>query len=139
MSLETEVRTPYEIIEQEKEAYLEALPEPDPDWPPDVRIIYETLQDRLFELGLRAQDVVEDCGIGDHNIYTRFHHFTGHGIKELALVHRLRLAKRLLEWEDVPIGRIALSVGYENPSGFSETFRRHEGCPPSAFRDFEEE
>lgn len=34
-------KTPYEIIEQEKKAYLEELPEPDPDWPTDVKIILE--------------------------------------------------------------------------------------------------
>lgn len=73
--------------------------------------MYEALQDRLFELGLEAQDVVEGCGFGNHNVYTRFGYFTRHGIKELILVHRMELAKRLLKRSQVPIGKIALAVG----------------------------
>lgn len=134
MSSTRSSRTSYEIIEQEKEAYLEEeVPGPDLEWPPDVRIVYNELRDRVFEMGLEAQEIVEHCGIGDNNIYTRFSYFTGRGIKEWILEHRLELAKRLLPRDQVPIGRIALSVGYENPSGFSTIFKRREGCPPSEF------
>jgi len=85
-------------------------------------------------LGLDAKSIVNRCGIGDHNIHIRFGHFTGHGIKELILVHRMELAKRLLKHDRIPIGRIALAVGYENPSGFSATFKRWEECSPSEWR-----
>lgn len=44
-------RAPREVIEAERTAYLENLPEPGSDWPPDVRAVYETLRERLFEWG----------------------------------------------------------------------------------------
>lgn len=139
MSSEADERTPYEIVEQEKEAYLEDLPGPDSDWPPDVRCIYRKLHDRIFEMGLKAQSVTDACGVGDNNIHIRFDHYTGHGIKELILLHRLELAKRLLRYDRIPIGKIALAVGYENPSGFSATFKRWEGYSPSEWRERQEE
>lgn len=138
MSTNTNERSSHEIIEQEKSSYLAGLSGPEPEWPTDVRLVYDVLRDRLFDLGLEAQDVVEKCGISDHNVYSRFKYFTGHGIKELILLHRLELAKRLLKQNRIPIARIALAVGYENPSGFSSTFKRWEGCCPSEFQAREE-
>lgn len=130
----------YEEIKATKETYLkEELSAPDPDWPMDVRTVYRELQARVFEMGLEAQSVVDACGIGDNNIYTRYAHFTGQGIKEMILTHRLRLAKRLLMDTELPISKIAFAVGYENPSGFSATFKRKKECSPSEYRGQKEE
>lgn len=129
-----------EEIAATKETYLkEELSAPAPDWPVDVRAVYRELQARVFEMGLEAQSVVDACGIGDNNIYTRYAHFTGQGIKETLLTHRLRLAKRLLANTELPISKIAFAVGYENPSGFSATFKRKEGYSPSEYRGQKEE
>jgi len=133
MSSTTDGRPAREIIEEETEAYLAEVPPPDPDWPPDVWAVYNELQDRLFEMGLEVQAAVNACGIGDHNVHSRFRYVVGRGMKEWVLAHRLRLGKRLLAHPRVPITDIAFAVGYENPSGFSTTFRRREGCAPSAY------
>lgn len=134
MSTKANERTPLEIIEQEKKAYLEELSKSDPEWPPDVRAVYNELRGRIFEVGLEVRTVVEACGIGDHNVRTRFNWFVGRGIKELILSHRLKLAKRLLTHDGIPIGMVAMAVGYASPGGFSATFKRWEGCSPSEYR-----
>lgn len=141
MSPDARDRSPYEIIEEERDAYLEELPAADPDWPTDVRIVYQELRDRLFDWGggVEARDVLDDCGIGTHNIYGRFGHVMGHGIKEFVVHHRLQLAKRLLQYKSLSVTEIALAVGYDSVSGFCTTFRRHEGCSPTAFRKRGEE
>lgn len=131
--------TPLEIIEQEKAAYRETIPAPDAEWPPDVRAVYKALQRRLFDVGLEAQAVAEDCGIGSHNVYGRFRHHTGQGIKEFILHHRLRLARRLLRHDSLSVSRIAFAVGYASSSGFCTTFKRKVGCTPTAVREREEE
>lgn len=132
--------SPHAIIEREKEIYREEkLPEADPDWPPDVRAVYNELQDRLFEMGLEVQAVTDACGIGDHNIHSRFRYFVGKGMKEWVLTHRLQLAKRLLSSRQIPVTRIAFGIGYENPSGFSATFKRWEGHPPSEYQERKEQ
>lgn len=88
--------------------------------------------------GVEAREVVEDCGIGGHDVYSRFRHVTGHGIKEFVVYHRLRLAKRLLRYNSLSVSEIAFAVGYASPSGFSKTFKRHVGSSPTAFRRREE-
>jgi len=135
----TAMALPPEIIEREKAAYRETLSPPDPDWPSDVRAVYGELQDRLFEMGLEAQSVVDDCGIGSHDIYGRFRHFTGHGIKEFIVHHRLQLAKRLLRHPSLTATQIAFAVGYASLSGFCATFQRRVGCSPTEFRGREGE
>jgi len=132
-------RNPQQIIEAERAAYLDELPEPEPDWPPDVRAVYRTLRDRLFDWeGVEAQDVIEDCGIGSHDVYSRFRYVKGHGIKGFVVYHRMQLAKRLLRYDSLSVSEVAFAVGYSSPSGFSKTFKRHEGQSPTAFREQEE-
>jgi len=103
-----------------------------------TRAVYDTLLDRLFDVGLTAQAVVEDCGIRSHNIYSRFHLFVGTPIKSFVIHHRMECAKRLLRHDSLPIFRVAYAVGYASAGGFSTTFKRYEGCSPSAFQKREE-
>lgn len=131
---------PSEIIERETTAYRETVPAPDPDWPVDVRIVYKKLRGQLFDEELVIQDVLDDCGLGSHDTYSRFGIKTGHdGIKTFVVHHRLQLAKRFLRRTALSVTQIAFAVGYESSSGFCTTFKRREGCTPTAFREREEE
>lgn len=127
-------RSLHRIIEQEKNAYLEKLPPCDPDWPPDVRIMYEDLCGHLFEAGLTIQGVKKRCGIGNNNVSSRFKLFVGRAPKKHILHHRMELAKRLLRSETLSVTHVAFAVGYESPNGFATTFKRRVGVTPSAFR-----
>jgi AraC-like DNA-binding protein len=127
--------SPDEIIEAEKAAYLSELPPPDPDWPPDVRAMYEELFDHLFDIGLKISDVMERCGLGNNNIFCRFGHFTGRTPKEFVLHHRMVLAKRLVKHETLTVTQVAFAVGYASPNGFSMTFKRRVGASPTTFRE----
>ena len=82
----------YKIIEQEKEAYLEALPDPDPEWPTDVTVVYKALKDQLFEMDLRIGETLEDAGYCNNNISTKFRHFVGKAPKASAIPDRDREA-----------------------------------------------
>ena len=46
----------------------------------------------------------------------------------------LERAEQLLMNTDLPIGRIAQIVGYQNPSRFAQLFRRSTGQSPAEFR-----
>lgn len=128
--------TPGEIVEAERTAYREELPGPDSDWPQDVRVVYVKLLDRLFDWGgVEAQEILDDCGIGGHDAYSRFRHVTGHGIKGFVVHHRMQLAKRLLRYDALSISDVAFAVGYDSPSGFSKTFKRRVGRCPTVFRE----
>lgn len=141
MSPDDEGRAPSEIIEAERAAYIEHLPELESNWPWDVRMVYEELLHRLFdwEEVIEAQAVVEDCGIGGHDIYSRFGYVTGYGNKGFVVYHRTQLAKRLLRYDSLSVSSIAFAVGYDSPSGFSKTFKRRVGVSPIAYRRREED
>lgn len=135
MSLTGPPQDPQQIVEKERRAYLDELPTPDPDWPPDVRVVYRILRERLFDWGgVQARDVVEECGIRSHDIYSRFNYVTGYGIKEFVVFHRLELAKRLLRHEFLKITQIAMAVGYDSLGGFCATFKRRVGQTPTVFQ-----
>lgn len=132
----TPTRT-HDIIEQEIEAYREGMPPPDPVWPVDLRALMVDLQDHLFDPGLRIKEAEERCGLGDHNISTRFAYFVGDCPKAYVTGHRITLAKHLLRHEElqrVKLIRIALAVGYGSQSAFTMAFKKHEGCTPGVYR-----
>lgn len=63
---------PREIIQAEQAAYLDDLLESTLEWPVDVRIVYRELRTQLFKWGIiEAKDVVDESGIGSHDIYSR--------------------------------------------------------------------
>lgn len=62
-----DARPPHRIIDTERAAYLDALPPPDPDWPPDVRVLHEGIHIHLFEAGVTIGDVKKRDGFGNHN------------------------------------------------------------------------
>jgi len=56
-------------------------------------------------------------------------------------VHEIRInrAKQYLVESDEKVIQIAILVGYEDPTFFSNLFRRQVGCPPGKFRKFHQE
>ena len=126
--------SPRQRLEEERTAYLNELPTPNPDWPADVRAIMDGVNEHLFEPDLRVRDVREQCGCYNNNISAHFEYYVGMGIKAYIAHRRLALAKRLLQQTNVPIKYIAWTVGYETPSAFSTIFKRWTGCTPTEFR-----
>jgi AraC family transcriptional regulator of adaptative response / methylphosphotriester-DNA alkyltransferase methyltransferase len=47
---------------------------------------------------------------------------------------RMRRALDLLQTENMPVKRVAHSVGYRQPAEFAKTFRRQMGVAPSKFK-----
>lgn len=134
MAASEDHRTPHEIIKAEREAYLDALPSPDPDWPVDVRVMHDDISAHLFSLGLRIRDVKSRCGIGDNNISSRFRYFVGRAPKDFVLHHRCVLAQQLLVSTDTNVCTISLELGWSNPVAFVNAFEDRVGCSPSGFR-----
>ncbi|HWQ10373.1 MAG TPA: helix-turn-helix transcriptional regulator, partial [Holophaga sp.] len=44
-------------------------------------------------------------------------------------------AKRLLVHTDLPIGRLAVHLGFSEATNFTKFFRKHAGLSPEAFRE----
>jgi len=126
----------WQVLEEKKKEFLDSLPPAHEDGSPEVRILYRRAIERVFEEGNTAEKIVKDCGIGDNNVYSRFRHEVGVGIRELIVALRIQCAKILLEeCQEASIAEIAYAVGYGSSGGFGMTFKRHVGCSPSEFRE----
>ncbi len=66
-------------------------------------------------------------------VFRRFHGRTlGDHVREL----RVEFACRRLASSDAPLAEIALAAGFSDQSHFSNTFKRHTGMPPAAYRRY---
>lgn len=127
---------PLESIHEQRNAYKKSLPCSDSTWPADVRVLYDAIQNRLFDPGVRIGEVRQACGIGDHNISCRFKHHIGMSPKAYVLHHRIALAKQLLvEYSDVSISQIGYSIGFSSASALTKAFKRRVGMTPAQFRE----
>ena len=59
----------------------------------------------------------------------------GRSTKELVTDRVMLEAARLLRFTDRTIGEIAYATGFADPLYFSRAFKRHQGEPPTAYRD----
>ena len=64
----------------------------------------------------------------------RFHIVTGMSPREFLVRSRLDAAKALLRMSDLPVGEIAVRLGFCDIYHFSRRFRGHVGCAPTAYR-----
>lgn len=58
----------------------------------------------------------------------------GMSVTELLVLERLKLAESLLLKTEMPVSRVAVSVGYSNLSHFSRRFKKHTGMNPLEYR-----
>ncbi|MBQ6680057.1 MAG: helix-turn-helix transcriptional regulator [Lachnospiraceae bacterium] len=74
---------------------------------------------------------------------SRFNHLFREQVGESPLRYyigiRMANAAHLLKYTNYPIGRVASSVGYEDPLYFARVFRKWAGCSPRAYRREQEE
>src|SRR5919204_3958439 len=59
---------------------------------------------------------------------------TGTDFRTVLREVRMRRAVDLLRTENMPVKRVAYSVGYRQPAQFAKTFRRQMGAAPSKYR-----
>ncbi|QEO17764.1 helix-turn-helix domain-containing protein [Acetobacter vaccinii] len=74
------------------------------------------------------------CGMSRFHFSRSFHHTMGHSPSHWFIQRRIELAATQLRQTDMSILEIALSVGYESSSHFSQVFRKTKGISPRAYR-----
>ena len=83
---------------------------------------------------LRVTDVVHHIGLSRRMLEIRFRRATKRSIRGEIERARLERAVTMLASSQLPIGRIATSVGFSEPRHLSIVFRRVLGTTPSAYR-----
>jgi AraC-like DNA-binding protein len=96
----------------------------------------------------RARDLIRDCftqpvtladcaaeaGLSPWHALRAFRAAFGETPKEFLTRLRLEHARHLLTVTDRSVTEVCFEVGFSSLGTFSDLFRRHVGCPPTAYR-----
>jgi AraC-like DNA-binding protein len=87
-----------------------------------------------FSDDVSVPDVASACGYSEGYFYRKFKEVTGRTPVQYLVELRIEEAKRWLVYSDLPIGEIAVHVGFVNTHYFSRVFREAVGRSASEFR-----
>jgi AraC-like DNA-binding protein len=86
-----------------------------------------------FREKIRSEEVAEACGMTTFRFSRAFHETFGLTFQDYVLRYRILESCRLLRHPDGNVTKAAYSVGFNDASYFSRTFRRFIGTSPSAY------
>ncbi len=95
-----------------------------------LAVITSHISDPAFGVELMAAEMAVSRSL----LLKKCEALTGEPPSELIKRTRLSRAARLIEGKFGNVTEIALEVGFNNPSYFTECFRKQFGCPPSHYR-----
>ena len=84
--------------------------------------------------GHSVAELADEMGVSERHLRRAFERELGVSPVQLALTHRLLLAKRLLADTSLPVTRIAYASGFQSLRRFNAVFQEHYRMPPSALR-----
>ena len=91
--------------------------------------------DEHFSQDLSVEDVAASVSLSYSHLSRRFKACTDYSIHEYVTHCRLREAQNLLLGTDMPLKRIAASVGYRSEASFIVAFQSKRGCTPTEYRN----
>jgi AraC-like DNA-binding protein len=121
------------LIESELESVRRQLQAATGSWPEDVFRLVSSMHERCFEQGFSIQAAFHACGLTNARTYGRFAKATGQTPGKYLRTCRIIGARRLLQHGVLPIGLVAIHVGYADGSTFSRRFREMVGVLPSDY------
>ena len=83
---------------------------------------------------ITVKDVADYVCLSPEYFTKSFKKETGQNIKEYITWTKVEAAKDMLEHSNVPVGMVALELGYTNFSHFSQVFKKYENVTPSEYR-----
>ena len=83
---------------------------------------------------LRVGDLARQSGLSEYHFLRVFKSVIGQPPYEYLTLLRVNRAKQLLAFTPLSVAEIAEQVGYADPRGLIEHFKRHTGLTPSRFR-----
>jgi AraC family transcriptional regulator len=101
-----------------------------PRW---LHAVGELLREKARER-LTLGSVAGSVGVHPAHLARVFRRFHGCTVGEHVRKLRVELARRRLATSDTPLAEVALEAGFSDQSHFTNTFKRHTGLSPAAFR-----
>ena len=80
------------------------------------------------------EDIAESTGFHKDSLTRIFRTETGFGLKEFITKEKIEHAKRLLKTTNKSISEIAMDLGFDNFSHFSQAFKKEAGMSPFEYR-----
>ena len=84
--------------------------------------------------GISSADVAADLGVSRRLADLRFRQATGKSILEAILERRFGEMRRLLQFTDIPVGKVIASCGFKTVSNAKNLFKKRYGVSMSGFR-----
>ena len=92
-----------------------------------------------YNRDISVSKLTKMLGISQPYLYRIFKEAFGKSPKAFINEHRINHAKKLLTETDIPISRVASSVGYSDSFAFSKAFSAVQGVPPTEYRRLNKE
>jgi ligand-binding sensor domain-containing protein/signal transduction histidine kinase/DNA-binding response OmpR family regulator len=95
--------------------------------------LVQLIENRLSDSTLNAQILCNEMGMSRSALYQKLKILTGESVNDFIKVVRLRRSLGLLKKRNLNISEIAYETGFNSPSYFTSSFRKHFGFSPSEF------
>lgn len=102
--------------------------------PPIVDKAIRYIDQHYGESGLSLLEMTEHLAVSVSHFTSLFKEHTGKTFVEYLTEVRIEKAKQRLINTDLMLYRVASDVGYDNPTYFASTFKKHVGITPKQFR-----
>ena len=88
-----------------------------------------------YSRSISVEDAARQAGVSRSYLYRAFQAEFGCSPSAYLTRYRIQRACQLLRHSQLPVGAVAVSVGFEDPFYFSRTFRRETGVSPTEYRE----
>lgn len=100
-----------------------------------VSRLMKAIEKNMDNTGYTVDQLASDVALSRSNLYRRTQSMLGVTPNDFLRNVRLKHAAHLLSHTDMPIHQIALSVGFQSPRYFSQSFNKMFGVTPSEYRE----
>lgn len=122
----------YELMSALIEMGNGRLPKKSADYADILRVIEYI--NHNYTKDLRQADLIRLVNMSSTKLKNLFRQFTGCTVTEYILSKKADHAAHLLADSDMPVEKIAKTLGFETLAGFSTSFKKQIGIPPSEYR-----
>ncbi|WP_284238960.1 AraC family transcriptional regulator [Paenibacillus glycanilyticus] len=109
------------------------------DHSPPLLIRMKRYLDQLVGEPFNSEDFSRQMALSFKQLNRIFKLHTGSTVYQYVLNRKIDMAKMMLQDTDMPVGDIAVHLGYEDPQYFSNLFKQKTGLSPTSHRQYAKE
>ena len=98
-----------------------------------LKQVIDVIEEYMSDVDFAVEKLAQATAMSSRTLNRKLQALTGHSSTQFLRSLRLKRAAQLLSWRSDSITQVAYQVGYNNPSYFSECFRRQFGLSPSEY------